>query len=83
MVLPDKEYEEIPSTIEKSLTTVGSAQIGTDTDPRQKKTGTMTRLRHGLLLIVWARLAKGLFQKAIRMSLYQEDWVAFELLCRP
>ncbi len=42
LVLPGKEYKEIPSTVERSLTTVGSAQIGTDTDPWQKKTGAMT-----------------------------------------
>ena len=42
LVLPGKEYTEIPSTVEKSTTTVGAAQIGTDTDPWQKKTGTMT-----------------------------------------
>lgn len=42
LVLPGGEYKEIPSAIEKSLTMVGAAQIGTDTDPWQKKAGTMT-----------------------------------------
>ena len=42
LVLPGKEYNDIPSSIEKSSTTVGSAQIGTDTDPWQKKTGMQT-----------------------------------------
>ena len=42
LVLPGKDYKEIPDTIEKSLTTVGSSQIGTDLDPWQKKTGTQT-----------------------------------------
>lgn len=42
LVLPGKEYQEIPSTVEKSLTQVGSAHTGTDLDAWQKKTGTMT-----------------------------------------
>lgn len=42
LVLPGKEYKEIPSTVEKSTTTVGAAQIGTDSDPWQKKTGAIT-----------------------------------------
>ena len=42
LVLLGKEYKEIPSTIEKSLTTVTSAHIGADLDPWQKKTGAMT-----------------------------------------
>lgn len=42
LVLPLQEYKEIPSTIEKSLTTVSSAHIGSDMDPCQKKTGAMT-----------------------------------------
>lgn len=42
LVLPGKEYKEIPSTVEKTLTTVGAAQIGTDTDPWQQKIGTKT-----------------------------------------
>ena len=42
LVLPGKDYKDIPETIEKSLTTVGSAQVATDLDPWQKKTGTQT-----------------------------------------
>ncbi len=42
LVLPGKEYKEIPSTVEKSLATVGGAQIGTDNDPWPKKTGKQT-----------------------------------------
>ena len=42
LVLPGKDYKEIPETVEKSLTTVGAAQIGTDSDPWQKKTGMQT-----------------------------------------
>ncbi|KAL6717832.1 hypothetical protein ACLMJK_003917 [Lecanora helva] len=42
LVLPGKDYNEIPETIEKSRTSVGSAQIGSDTEPWQKKTGMMT-----------------------------------------
>ena len=39
LVLPGKEYKEIPLSVEKSLTTVGAAHLETDTDPWQKKTG--------------------------------------------
>ena len=39
LVLPGKE---IPETVERSLTSVGSSQIGTDMDPWQKKTGMQT-----------------------------------------
>ena len=42
LVLPGREYKEIPETIEKSSTFVGAAHIGTDSDPWQKKTGTQT-----------------------------------------
>ena len=42
LILPGKEYKEIPSTIQKSITFVGAAQIATDPDPWQKKTGTLT-----------------------------------------
>lgn len=42
LVLPGKDYKEIPETVEKSTTTVGAAQIGTDSDPWQKKTGMQT-----------------------------------------
>ena len=42
LILPGREYKEIPDTIEKSITTVGSAQMGTDPDPWQKKTGMQT-----------------------------------------
>ena len=42
LVVPGKEYKEIPDTVEKSLTYVGSSQIGTDMDPWQKKTGMQT-----------------------------------------
>ena len=42
LVLPNKEYKEIPETIEKSSTFVGAAQIETDPDPYQKKTGMQT-----------------------------------------
>lgn len=41
LVLPGKDYESIPKTVKQSLTTVGAAQLGTDLDPVQKKTGTM------------------------------------------
>lgn len=42
LVIPFKDYKEIPETVEKSITIVGAAQIGTDTDPWQKKTGMQT-----------------------------------------
>lgn len=42
LVLPGKDYKEIPETVEKSVTFVGAAQIGTDPDPWQKKTGMQT-----------------------------------------
>ena len=42
LILPGREYKEIPDTIEKSVTFVGSAQMGTDPDPWQKKTGMLT-----------------------------------------
>ena len=42
LILPDKDYKEIPKTIEKSKMFVGAAQIGTDRDPWQKKTGMQT-----------------------------------------
>lgn len=42
LILPNKDYSEIPETIEKSKTFVGAAQIGTDPDPWQKKTGMQT-----------------------------------------
>ena len=42
LILPNKDYKEIPETIEKSKTFVGDAQIGTDLDPWQKKTGMQT-----------------------------------------
>lgn len=45
LVLPGKDgknYKDIPETVEKSLTTVGASQIGTDSDPSQKKTGMQT-----------------------------------------
>ena len=42
LVLPGKDYKEIPETVEKSVTFVGAAQTGTDPDPWQKKTGMQT-----------------------------------------
>ena len=42
LVLPNKEFKEIPETIEISKTMVGAAQIRTDPDPWQKKTGMQT-----------------------------------------
>lgn len=42
LILPNKDYSDIPATIEKSVTSVGVAQIGTDPDPWQKKTGMQT-----------------------------------------
>ena len=42
LILPTKEYKEIPETVEQSKTFVGAAQIGTDSDPWQKKTGMQT-----------------------------------------
>ena len=42
LILPGSEYKEIPATIEQHITTVASAQIGTDGDPWQKKTGMQT-----------------------------------------
>ena len=42
LVLPVKDSKEIPESIERSLTTVGASQIGTDSDPWQKKTGMQT-----------------------------------------
>lgn len=42
LVLPGREYKGIPETVEQSLTHVGAAQIGTDSDPWQKKTGMQT-----------------------------------------
>lgn len=42
LVLPGREYKEIPETIEKSSTFVGAAHIETDPDPWQKQTGTQT-----------------------------------------
>lgn len=43
-VLPIKDDDSglIPETIDKSFTYVGAAQIGTDQDPWQKKTGMQT-----------------------------------------
>ena len=41
-VLPIENTKGIPETVEKSMTMVGSAQIETDTDPWQKKTGMQT-----------------------------------------
>ena len=42
LVLSEKEYKEIPKTVEKSRMFVGAAHIGTDKDPWQKKTGMQT-----------------------------------------
>ena len=42
LVTPGEEYKEIPKTIERSSTYVGAAQIATDPDPWQKKTGMQT-----------------------------------------
>ena len=42
LVLPYKEYKEIPSTVEQSFTSVGASHLESDTDPWQKKTGTST-----------------------------------------
>ena len=42
LVLPGRDYKEIPETVEKSITFVGAAQMGTDPDPWQKKTGMQT-----------------------------------------
>lgn len=42
LVLPGKDYEGIPPTVDKAFTSVGAAQLGTDPDPWQKKAGTMT-----------------------------------------
>ena len=42
LVTPGEDYKEIPKTIERSTTYVGAAQIGTDPDPWQKKTGMQT-----------------------------------------
>ena len=42
LVLPNRKYEEIPDTIEKSTTFVGAAHMGTDPEPWQKKTGMQT-----------------------------------------
>lgn len=42
LVLPGKDYKEIPETIERSITYVSAAQVGTDPDPWQKKTGMQT-----------------------------------------
>ena len=42
LVTPGEDYKEIPKSIERSITYVGAAQIGTDPDPWQKKTGMQT-----------------------------------------
>ena len=42
LILSEKEYKEIPKTVEKSKMFVGDAHIGTDRDPWQKKTGMQT-----------------------------------------
>lgn len=42
MVLPMKDSSGIPETVERSMTSVGAAQIGSDMDPWQKKTGMQT-----------------------------------------
>ena len=65
LVLPGKEYKEIPSTVEKSLTTVGSSFIGTDQDPWQQKTGTLTgneEFAHAFLRYFGRGLQKGFFK---------------------
>ena len=42
LVSSTKDYKGIPLSIEKSLTFVGNAQMETDKDPWQKKTGMQT-----------------------------------------
>ena len=42
LILSEKDYKEIPETVEKSRMFVGAAHIGTDRDPWQKKTGMQT-----------------------------------------
>lgn len=42
LLLPGREYPEIPSTIEQFITSVGAAFIEADHDPWQKKTGVAT-----------------------------------------
>ena len=42
LVSSTKDYNEIPPSIQKSLTYVGNAQMETDKDPWQKKTGMQT-----------------------------------------
>ena len=40
LILPGREYKEIPEGVEKSVTFVGGAHRDTDMDPWEKKTGT-------------------------------------------
>ena len=42
LILPVKDHDAIPGSVEYSFTMVGCAHAGTDNDPRQKKTGTKT-----------------------------------------
>lgn len=40
LILPNKDYEEIPFSITKSKTFVGGAHVGTDMDPWEKEVGS-------------------------------------------
>ena len=42
LILPGREYPEIPESIEKSITFVGAAHKDTDSEPVQQKTGSRT-----------------------------------------
>ena len=42
LITPFGDYKDIPETIEKSMIFAGTAHIGTDPDPWQKKTGMQT-----------------------------------------
>ena len=65
LILPGREYSEIPESIEKSITKVAASFPATDEEPWQKKTGALTgnqEFAHLFYRYVGRGLQKGFFK---------------------